>query len=241
MVEAPELGGDAQQRLLARFGRRFSAGEVVFHDGDTAEHAFLLQEGRVRLVKRVGAIERSLRVLRPGDLFGESALLQGAPRNTTAVALDDGVALALDQATFQHVLSSNPAVGTRVLQQLLRRLRDAEDQIEILMLRDTQTKVVVALLKLAQQTLGAAGRMEGHVALQISPMELSSRVGLDVDTVKRHVQQLRDGGYLRIVQEQVEIPDLANLRELYGLLGVKDQILGGDAAEGQVRSAQRRD
>ena len=231
MVEAPELGGDAQQRLLARFGKRFSAGEVIFNDGDRGEHAFLLQEGRVRLIKRVGALERSLRVLRPGDLFGESALLQGAPRNTTAVALDDGVALALDQATFQHVLSSNPAVGTRVLQQLIRRLRDAEDQIEILMLRDTQTKVVVALLKMAQQS----GRLEGQVALQISPMELSSRVGLDVDTVKRHVQQLRDGGYLRIVQEQVEIPELSGLRELYGLLGVKDQILGGDVSEGSMR------
>src|SRR5215510_3568772 len=178
---------DPQERLLARFGRQFSTGDVLFRDGDAANEAYLLQEGRVRLIKRVGAMERSLRVLRPGDLFGESALVKGTPRNSTAVALSDGIALALDQATFQQVLATNPAVGTRVLQQLIRRLRDAEDQIEILMLRDSHSKVVVALIKLAQQTLAGTSRADGPVEISVTPMELSARVGLDVDSVKRIV------------------------------------------------------
>jgi CRP-like cAMP-binding protein len=215
-----------QERLLARFGRLFAAGDVLFRDGDAATVAYLLQEGRVRLIKRVGAMERSLRVLRPGDLFGESALVKGSPRNSTAVALSDGQALALDQATFQQVLESSPAVGTRVLQQLIRRLRDAEDQIEILMLRDPHSKVVVSLIKLAQQSLAGARHADGPVEVAVSPMELSARVGLDVDSVKRIVQKLRDRGYVRIVDERVELPDVTALRELYGLLGVRDQILG---------------
>jgi CRP-like cAMP-binding protein len=173
-------------------------------------------------------MERSLRVLRPGDLFGESALVKGTPRNSTAVAVSDGIALALDQATFQQVLATNPAVGSRVLQQLIRRLRDAEDQIEILMLRDSHSKVVVALIKLAQQTLAGATRVDGPVEISVTPMELSARVGLDVDSVKRIVQQLRNRGYIRIVDERVELPDVVALHELNGLLGVRDQIVGGD-------------
>lgn len=231
---ADPVEGGGEGRLLARFGRRFSAGDVLFNDGDAATEAFLLQEGRVRLIKRVGAVERSLRVLRPGDLFGETALIQGAPRNSTAVALADGVALALDQATFEQVLSGNPGVGARVLHQLIRRLRDAEDQIEILMLRDSQSKIVVSLLKLAHQSSG--GQTTGAVSVNISPMELSTRVGLDVDTVKRNVQQLRDGGYITIEGERVEIPDIEALGELYGLLGVKDQIVGGDESAGRASS-----
>ncbi len=219
---------DPQERLLARFGRTFASGDVLFRDGDAASEAYLLQEGRVRLIKRVGALERSLRVLRPGDLFGESALVKGAPRNSTAVALSDGVALALDQATFQQVLATNPAVGSRVLQQLIRRLRDAEDQIEILMLRDSYSQVVVALIKLAQQALASTGRTDGPVEVSISPLELSARVGTDVDSVKRIVAELRDRGYVRITDERVELPDVSALRELYGLLGVRDEIHGGD-------------
>jgi CRP/FNR family cyclic AMP-dependent transcriptional regulator len=222
---------EQQERMLARFGRQFAAGDVLFRDGDPAQEAYLLQEGRVRLIKRVGAMERSLRVLRPGDLFGESALVKGSPRNSTAVALSDGSALALDQATFQQVLGSNPAVGARVLAQLIRRLRDAEDHIEVLMLRDPQSKLVVSLIKLAQQALGGGPSNEGRVELAVSPMELSARAGLDVDSVKRIVQQLRDRGYVRIVDERVELPDVSALRELYGLLGVRDEIVGDEESD----------
>src|SRR5262245_42688853 len=122
------------ERLLSRFGRRFAAGDVIFEAGGLATEAYLLQEGRVRLIKRAGASERSLRVVRPGDLFGEHALLPGTARTSTAVALVDSTALALEPSTLEHLLAGNPAVGSRVLHQLIRRLRDAEDQIEILML-----------------------------------------------------------------------------------------------------------
>jgi CRP-like cAMP-binding protein len=214
-----------RERLLLRFGRRFSSGEVIFREGDLGTEAFLLQEGRVRLIKRVRAVERSLMVLRPGDLFGESAFLQGAPRSSTAIALSDGAALALDNATFQNLVENNRSVASRMVQQLVRRLRDAEDQIEIMMLRDTQSKIVNALLKLAQQTQ-ADGRT--GALLQISPMELSTRVGLDVETVKHGVQKLREGQYVRVVDEKVEIPDVESLRRLFQLLGLKDEIQGSE-------------
>jgi CRP-like cAMP-binding protein len=230
-------GNEAQARLLSRYGRRFAAGTVLFRDGDPATEAFLLQDGRVRLLKQAGRMERSLRVVRPGDLFGESALLRGAARSSTAVALDDVVALAFDHATFEQVLATSPEVAGRVLSQLIRRLRDAEDQIEILMLRDAQSKVVVALMKFAQQEQlaqgGDAGKEPGQISLTLSPLELSAQVGLDVDTVKRIVAQLRETGHIRIADERVEVPSLDTLRDLYSLLGIKDQL------RGQAQSAPR--
>ena len=215
-----------QQRLLQRFGRRFYPGEVIFSEGEDAREAFLLQEGRVRLIKRVGGVDRSLRMLRPGDLLGESALMPDSFRSSTAVAVDSGIALALDRATFQQVLASNPAVGTRVMEQLIRRLRDAEDQIEILMVRDGQAKVAVALLKLCRQVVGANGLPDGPVSLTISPMELAMQVGLDVDSVKRNVTELREAGHLEIVEERIEVEDLRTLQELVDLLGIKQHLAG---------------
>ncbi|HTJ85366.1 MAG TPA: Crp/Fnr family transcriptional regulator [Polyangiaceae bacterium] len=223
--DAPDSSGE---KLRSRFGKRFEAGEVIFREGDEGDHAYLLEEGRVRLIKRVRGVERSLMMLRSGDLFGESALLAGAPRSSTAIALTAGVALALDQATLQNLLENNPVVASRLVKQLVRRLRDAEDQIEIMMLSDMQSKVVSALLKLAQNQAEISG---GTVMFSISPMELSTRVGLDVDTVKRVVQELREGQYLRVADERLEVPDLDALRRLFALLGVKDEIRG-EADEG---------
>ncbi|MDF3067665.1 MAG: hypothetical protein K0R38_3266 [Polyangiaceae bacterium] len=233
-------GNEAQTRLLSRYGRRFAAGTVLFRDGEPATEAFLLQDGRVRLLKQAGRMERSLRVVRPGDLFGESALIRGASRSSTAVALDDVVTLAFDHATFEQVLATSPEVAGRVLNQLIRRMRDAEDQIEILMLRDGQSKVVVALLKFAQQEAAAAqegGRDATQISLSLSPLELSAQVGLDVDTVKRIVAQLRETGHVRIQDERVEVPSLDSLRDLYSLLGIKDQLRG--QAQGASRARSR--
>lgn len=228
------IGGDLvpaeRERLIGRFGRRFRAGEALFKEGEPAREAFLLQEGRVRLLKRVRAVERSLLLLKPGDLFGETALLENGgeetARNSTAVALSDGVALVLDQSTFRSLFENYPAIATRMFEQLVVRLRDAEDQIEIMHLRDTQFKVVSALLKLSHRATGSA-------EIPVSPVELSSRVGLDVDTVKRTVQRLREQSYLRIVGERVEIPDVEALRRLYVLLGTKDELAGDSEAAPQ--------
>lgn len=217
-----DIGHAERERLLARFGKQFSKGDVIFREGDEAGEAYLLQEGRVRLVRRVRGIERSLMVLRPGELFGETALLDGATRTSTALALSDGTALALDQNTFRRLLETGPSIATRVVQQLVRRLRDAEDQIETMMLRGTQSKIVNSLIKLAQ----ANHPGERSCTLAISPLDLATRVGLDVDTVRKSVQQLRDGQYVRVVEERVEIPDLDALQRLYALLTMKEEIRG---------------
>ncbi len=222
-----DFGPAEKERLISRYGRRFQRGEVIFREGDDAQQAYLLQEGRVRLVRRIRGIERSLTVLRPIELFGESALIDGARRTSTALALTEGAALALDQNTFRRLLETNPSVALRVVQQLVRRLRDAEDQIEIMMLRDTQSKIVSALIKFAQSS---SERSAGAIVLGMSPMDLSTRVGLDVDTVKHAVQQLRDGQYIRVVDERLEVPDLEALMRLYSLLALKEEIRGSDSA-----------
>jgi hypothetical protein len=104
------------------------------------------------------------------------------------------------------------------------------------MVRDAQSKVVIALLKLAQHQLGSEGRVP---TLQITPLELSAQVGLDVDSVKRIVLGLRESGYVRVQDEKVEIPDVEALRELYSLFGVKDQLLGGAREGSRARTGAR--
>jgi CRP/FNR family cyclic AMP-dependent transcriptional regulator len=216
---ADDIGPQEQARLLGRYGRRFSSGDTIHEEGAPATEAFLLQEGRVRLLKRVAMADRSLAVLKGGDLFGEGALLDAMTYGSTAVALTGGVVLALDRPTFRSLLETHPRIAGEVIQQLVRRVRDAEDQIEIMMLGSVQSKVTSALLKLAGRATGAAN-------VTISPVELSTRVGLDVEAVKRTVQTLRERGYVRIDGEHIEIPDVEALRRLYALLGAKDELAG---------------
>ncbi len=214
-VESAESEGRAH--LARRFGRWVLAGDALFREGDPSDHAFLVQSGRIHLVKRVLNEERRLGIASAGDLIGEGALVDASPRTQSALAFSDSAVLALDRASFREVLQEFPVLGARLCEQLVGRLREAEDLLDVLRLEDPRSRVVGALLQLSR------GR-EGKVVLELSPLGLSSRVGLDVGTVKRAVQELRDRKYLRIVDEKVELPDLEALRGLYGLLGSKDEL-----------------
>ncbi len=143
------------------------------------------------------------------------------------------MARILDPRTLPRLLARDPRAAAGIVEQLVLRLQEAEDQIEIMMLSDTQSKVVAALIKLAQKARTDGPSPEGGsrspspgASFAMSPMELSTRVGLDVDTVKRTVQQLREGQYLRVTEGRLEVPDVEALRRLYALLGVKDEIRG---------------
>ncbi|MCS6797128.1 MAG: Crp/Fnr family transcriptional regulator [Myxococcota bacterium] len=216
------LGEGEQARLLERFGRAYEPGAVLYDEGQPARHGFVLHAGRVRIVRHVRGIERVVRVVPVGELFGEEALGPGAEPvyRARAVALSAATVLALDRETLGALLAGNPRVARRMVEQFVARLEQAEERIENAMLRDHPSRVVNTLLRLAAV---APERPEGRL-VAISPLELSARVGLDVDAVKRTVQQLRDGGYVRIVDERVLVPDLEALRRLFQLLGAKEEV-----------------
>lgn len=221
-----DAGRGEQPTASSRFSRHFAAGQIVFAPGDAALEAYLLQNGRVRLVQRVGGREKSVRVVQPGEIFGEQALVPGTPRSFSAVALVESSAIVLAPQAMEELIAGNPATGLRVLQQLVERLRDAEQQIELLMLQDPQEKVAAALVQLAERAAGDRSDAAEAVGISLSPLELSARVGLDVETVRRLVRELRSGGYVSIEQERVLVPDVGALRKLRGLLQTKGEIAG---------------
>lgn len=207
--------------LLARFGRHFEAGDVVFEQGSPAKQAHLLQTGKVRLVRQSGTHERTLRVANPGHLIGESALLQEGHYTSTAIAIGSCATLALDSATFEQVVASSPSVGIQLIRQLVVRVAEVEDQLDLYVAGSEPTRVVLGLLQLCQRE---AVMRAGIPQIALSPLELGARVGLDVGTVRRQVQQLRDNGYVRIVDEQLHVTNLDGLRELHRLLEMGDEL-----------------
>jgi CRP/FNR family cyclic AMP-dependent transcriptional regulator len=219
---AGEIDPEERGRLEEQYGRRFGVGETLLEEGAPARHVLLLQEGRVRLVRRVANAERGLTILTRGDLFGEGALRNVPAHAFTAVALTDGSLLALDREGFHAFVESHPRAAIPLIERLLYRLRDAEDQVEIMMMSGPETRVTSALLKLANSLAGAA-------EVAISPVELSTYVGLGIDAVKRIVDSLCERRYLRVRRERIEIVDIEALRRLNLLLGTKDNLARRDA------------
>jgi CRP/FNR family transcriptional regulator, cyclic AMP receptor protein len=131
------------------YGRDFPAGAVIFEEGDPGSRLYVLQTGRVRIVKRNGPRQVTLAQLGPGEFFGEMALLDRQPRSATAVVDEPARVLELDEAAFERMVTERGEVALGILRRLSRRLRDANRQIRDFLSADEACRAVALLRALA--------------------------------------------------------------------------------------------
>ena len=95
------------------------AGTEVIREGDVGTEFFVITEGALEI--RIGG--RPVNVLGPGEFLGELALLFGAPRNASAIALEPATLLVMDREDFTALLAEKPAVESKVLAVVAQRMR----------------------------------------------------------------------------------------------------------------------
>ncbi len=101
-------------------------GEWVFEEGTLGTEMYIVLEGRVEILKKVGEEDRPLTVLEKGDFFGEMALLEGLPRAAGARAETAVKLLEINGSTFNKMLRDDPEIGVRMMRKLSRRLRETD-------------------------------------------------------------------------------------------------------------------
>jgi CRP/FNR family transcriptional regulator, cyclic AMP receptor protein len=105
--------------------RDFKAGDVIFKQGDTGQELFIIKSGKVEI--RIG--NHVLDTLSPGNIFGEMALIDSAPRNATAVAITDATLIGVSQKQF--VLSTSN-LAFSIMRDMSRRLRKRARETELM-------------------------------------------------------------------------------------------------------------
>jgi len=105
--------------------RDFKAGDVIFRQGDKAEELFVIQSGSVEI--RLGS--RLLDTLPERSIFGEMALIDGAPRSATAIAATDVKLVPVGEKQFLLMVGRTPYFALNVMRALARRLRLTNDAL----------------------------------------------------------------------------------------------------------------
>ena len=103
--------------------RTYREGEVIFVDGDIGRALFVLESGAVKLTLRApGEAPRVLYQLKPGDFFGEMALLESLPRTATATATEKTHLHLLYKSKLDSLLQGEPRIGVTIMSHLARLL-----------------------------------------------------------------------------------------------------------------------
>jgi CRP-like cAMP-binding protein len=133
---------------FGRFARTFQAGEMIFSEFEPGDTFYLIQSGRVELVKIIGDIEKTLDILQPSEMFGEMALLENSPRSATAIALDTVKVLEFNRQNFEILMLGNPKIALTLLKMFTKRIYDSKRRFMILTLDDDQAKIADVFLML---------------------------------------------------------------------------------------------
>ncbi len=202
----PEPLGALAQTLRTR---RFRRGEVLFHEGDPGDSLFIVASGAVKVVvPSEDGDEAILATLRRGDFLGELALLDGAPRSASAIALEPTETLALPRDRFHALVAAEPAIRDALLTALAAELRRLTAHVAELHFLDLTGRLAARLARLAEEhgTRDADGSIRLDAPLTQS--DVASMIGATRQSVNKLLGEFVDDGLLRMDRETIVIPDL---------------------------------
>jgi CRP/FNR family transcriptional regulator, cyclic AMP receptor protein len=197
--------GDEDLAVIADLAveRHIPRGAVILTEGDLGDSLFAIMSGRVKVfIGDEDGREIILKILGPGEFFGEMALIDKQPRSASVTAIEATTLKVLSQSAFQECLKRAPKIATTVMTALAKRLRDADKKISTLALMDVYGRVANTLLELAIETDGKL-----VVGEKLSQQEIANMVGASREMVNRILKDLSERGYISIESKQITIHD----------------------------------
>jgi signal transduction histidine kinase len=105
------------------------AGRLVLREGDPGDSLYVVLDGELEVTKRQGDQDILLAIYKPGQFFGEMALLEQAPRSASVGTLQESRLMVISQAAFQTLLSCSPSAPLTILHTVTSRLRSTESML----------------------------------------------------------------------------------------------------------------
>ena len=206
-----------------RFAQRFAAGTVLFEEGQPGNVMYVIQSGRVRLTRVVRGLAQHMATLPAGEFFGELAIINGRARSATATVAEDAQLLVLDATMFETMVRGNAEIALRLIKRLAARLDHANSQVEVLLVRDGNHRVVRQLRLLAEQS----GVEDGPgTRLDLSDEELAGLCNLGLDEVRLSLERLERARLVWREGQSLYVPAPDSLGEFLEFLEVKERFGG---------------
>ena len=195
---------EADSVLAVMRERTLGRGATVFHQHDSAGGLYLILAGAVKIA-RTGRDGRdvTVAVLGASNFFGEMSLLDGQPRSASATAVQPTRLLLLDREHFQRYVLTQARIMAKLLRELSKRLRAADQTIENLALGSVRDRLTHLLGHLGRRGSATAG--PGLIDRSPTHQELAEMVGSSRETVTRTLAAMEKDGLITIERRKITL------------------------------------
>lgn len=217
---------------LRSHARDFAAGAVLFREGDRGGEMFVIQSGEVEISRRMTSGDKVLAILGAGEFFGEMAIINNRPRSATATVTRAGKLIVIKAHTFETMIEQRAEIAVRIIKALAARIERANRQIDLLLLRDANHRVVHCLREMAKEQAEAVPFGDPGGAAVFIPTtltQLAEKMALSVADVSDVLLRLGSVGLVVHASEAgatgqgYVIPEVGRLDEFLEFLELKDR------------------
>jgi CRP-like cAMP-binding protein len=188
-----DLSDSDLNRIASKMvSRDYEKGQMILLEESTGETFFIITSGTVKVTRLSDdGREVILALLGGSDFFGEMSLLDGEGRSANIVANEDAEVMTLSRRDFLECLETYPKIAIALLEELAVRIRKSDQQIESLSLSDSEQRIGITLIRLAEER-GTIKR--GDVTVQNLPyqQDIANMAGTSRETVSRTLKLLED-------------------------------------------------
>lgn len=164
----------------------FHAGEAIVKEGEPGDRAFIILDGHCQATRVVAGRTQALRLLGPGEMFGETAVLTGSPRTATITAMMDTVVAVVDQSYFQEEMERTSVVALAI-RAVAGSFLDLNHQTAALLQEKTLNKTVQ--MALADVAFNGRPGIKGERTVTLSLLldRITKQTGHAADVVTEHL------------------------------------------------------
>ena len=202
----------SRRELLARARRRrFARQEVLFHEGDPGDSLYLVSRGHIalRIHTPLGDVA-TMRIVRPGEFFGELAVVSPGPRNATAAAIDAVETVAIDRELLAGLRAEHPMIEVIMLEALVMEVRRLAQQVVEAMYVPVEKRV---WRRLEEMTTVFGGERGPATTIPITQDVVAQLSGCTRPTANRVLRAGEETGVISMTRGRIDVLDPAALHQ----------------------------
>jgi len=195
---------------------RVEAREILFSKGDPGDRLYLVAKGLIRIgVLSSEGREVTYGLIKPGQLFGEIAVLDGKERSADATAMEATELIALERKDVHAFLHKHPVQALHLIEVLCDRIRKADNQLEDMVFLSLPSRLAKHLLML-EQTLGQK-KAGGPSTIKLSQQEIADHLGISRESVNKVLSKWEQAGIVTLGRGQIALNKMPALEGLTSL------------------------
>jgi CRP/FNR family transcriptional regulator len=176
---------------------KFGRDEIIFFEGDKGEKFFFLVDGLVKIYKSADSDrEVVLRVIRPGEIFGEVVLFESENYPVSAVAMRDTVLFSINRSIFMELFSDD-SFRKYFTGNIFRKLRYLADRVAFLNAYDVEERFFLFI----EEHYG----LKPVISIDMSKAEVADGIGTIPETMSRLLARLKLKDYVNWNRNDLKI------------------------------------